>query len=610
MAFYGCDDLTSVTIPGGVKCIGHSAFCGCDGLTSVTIMDGVETIGESAFRDCGSLTSITIPASVTTIEERAFWECTSLPTVGLPEGTVVKDGAFYGCSALADPNGFLVINGILHQYMGGEADVTIPASVTRIGAMAFAAHTSNPLFGTYPPLVSVTIPDSVTSIGMMAFAYCTDLEHVTFPANMPSVEDSAFMLCVKLADADGFVTIGGPLHLYIGTATAVTIPDGVTSIGPQSFLTYTEVPPYYWPSPVTSLTIPSGVTNIYPQAFGYCPVLTIVSIPSTVTSIGEGAFYEMLGSTVPLKTVHVEAGDTERVKGLLVASEHPVDGITFVEDYVLPAPDPVVPEPGACYEVLNESDIRAPYAAEKAVTLMGAVYDGCDVMGIVELKLGKVKKGAGKVSGSFIDLSGKKHAIASRKLSGIDGTSPQKVLLAVKDYGTMTVTIGGLRFAGSLGGWHVQSADVGGVWAKSSATVSVEMGDLTMFAGTVLSDFLPTNEVAVAVGGKWAFAKASAVKWAKPKKGAALPEIYDEASGKGLVVDTSKGANRSGMKLTYTPKKGTFKGKFSVYALEGEGAKTKLKKYSVNVSGVVVDGVGYGMAKSKKPTAAWPVMVK
>ena len=57
-------------------------------------------------------------------------------------------------------------------------------------------------------------------------------------------------------------------------------------------------------------------------------------------------------------------------------------------------------------------------------------------------------------------------------------------------------------------------------------------------------------------------------------------------------------------------KKGTFKGSFKVYALKGAGKARKLKKYTVNVSGVVVDGVGYGTATCKKPAVAWPVTVR
>ena len=68
--------------------------------------------------------------------------------------------------------------------------------------------------------------------------------------------------------------------------------------------------------------------------------------------------------------------------------------------------------------------------------------------------------------------------------------------------------------------------------------------------------------------------------------------------------------NLSGMKLSYTPKKGTFKGSFKVYALQGSGKGTKLKKYTVKVSGVVVDGVGYGLAVCKKPMLSCPVSIK
>jgi len=214
------------------------------------------------------------------------------------------------------------------------------------------------------------------------------------------------------------------------------------------------------------------------------------------------------------------------------------------------------------------------------------------------------------VSGSVTTLDGKKHKIKAFTVTGIDGASRQVVSLEVKDLGTMDVTIGGTLFTGSLGGWHVQSAAVGGAWAGGTAAAMVEAVDLSMFSGRVLADFLPVNEVAAVSGGKWKFEKAASVKWGKPKKGAPQPDIYDAASGKGLLVDTSKGANLSGIKLTYTPKKGVFKGKFSVYELQGEGAQTKLKKYSVKVNGVVVGGAGYGVATSKKPAVSWPVTVE
>ena len=77
------------------------------------------------------------------------------------------------------------------------------------------------------------------------------------------------------------------------------------------------------------------------------------------------------------------------------------------------------------------------------------------------------------------------------------------------------------------------------------------------------------------------------------------------------MVDTSKGkTNLSAMKLNYTAKKGTFKGSFKVYALQGEGKGRKLKKYTVKVGGVVVEGVGYGTATCKRPALTWSMTVK
>lgn len=63
--------------------------------------------------------------------------------------------------------------------------------------------------------------------------------------------------------------------------TNVTIPNSVTSIGDYAF---------YECSKITSITIPSSVTSIGGSAFQICSNLTSVTIPSSVTSINDRAF--------------------------------------------------------------------------------------------------------------------------------------------------------------------------------------------------------------------------------------------------------------------------------------------------------------------------------
>ncbi|MBQ4155521.1 MAG: leucine-rich repeat domain-containing protein, partial [Clostridia bacterium] len=70
---------------------------------------------------------------------------------------------------------------------------------------------------------------------------------------------------------------------YCLSLTSITIPDSVTSIGERVF---------YGCSKLTNITMPNSVTSIGDYAFAWCESLTSVTIPYSVTSIGEEAFYE------------------------------------------------------------------------------------------------------------------------------------------------------------------------------------------------------------------------------------------------------------------------------------------------------------------------------
>ena len=78
-------------------------------------------------------------------------------------------------------------------------------------------------------------------------------------------------------------------------------------------------------------------------------------------------------------------------------------------------------------------------------------------------------------------------------------------------------------------------------------------------------------------------------KWTLPKAG----KVQLTRDG---TVDASKlGANPSGLKLTYKAKDGTFKGSFKAYS----DVNGKPKGTMAKVTGVLVNGVGYGSATIK-----------
>lgn len=188
----------------------------------------------------------------------------------------------------------------------GVKKVIIEDGIKNIGAEAFCHNEE---------LDSLAIPNSVTSIGKDAFSGCDRLRSITIPNSVTSIGEGAFDGCrIIYIDYLGTIAewcqkqwnpISNSYILFINgeRCDSIAIPNGVTSIGKHVFsgcrgLKSISIPNSvksiedcaFYCSGLTRVELPNGVTSIGDSAFYRCMSLSSVIIPNSVTSIGEGAF--------------------------------------------------------------------------------------------------------------------------------------------------------------------------------------------------------------------------------------------------------------------------------------------------------------------------------
>ena len=288
-AFWHCSSLAEIVIPASVTSIGGLAFSGCGSLSNIVIPASVTSIGDRAFFRCGSLSDIVIPASVTSIGRTAFSGCGSLSSIVIPASvTSIGDGAFSGCGSLSSiviPASVTSIGNRTFSGCGSLSSIVIPPSITSIGEGAFSGCGF---------LSSIVIPDSVTNIGNGAFNNCASLQYLSIPKSVICLNGNPF------ADWNGRLECLSPNFIYEddvlfckGRSKIISfrnkniesyvIPSSVTSIGDWAF---------YGCDSLSEVVIPSSVTSIGDRAFKDCGSLSSIVIPSSVTSIGDWAFYD------------------------------------------------------------------------------------------------------------------------------------------------------------------------------------------------------------------------------------------------------------------------------------------------------------------------------
>ena len=293
--------ITSLTLTGnlnGTDILYIREMAGSDvkgnatsGTLSVLDLSGAKIVsGRSAYYV--NFISYDYSTSDNSISDYMFRNCTSLTSITIPSSvTTIGYFAFSNCTGLTSitiPSSVTSIGIYAFDRCTGLTYVTIPGSVTSIG---------NHVFNNCTGLTSITIPNDVTSIGDYAFYNCTGLTSITIPSSVTSIGQQVFYNCTGLtqiivdSNNSNFSSLDGVLFnkdwtLLIaypnGKSEQYTIPNSVTSIGNYAFYDCTGL---------TSITIPNSVTSISANAFSNCTGLTSITIPNSVTSIGDDAFW-------------------------------------------------------------------------------------------------------------------------------------------------------------------------------------------------------------------------------------------------------------------------------------------------------------------------------
>lgn len=177
-----------------VTAIGEYAFYSCENLVEVTLPGTIISIGAYAFYDCTGLAEIMLPTNVTTIEEATFARCTSLSKVTLSPTTVtIEDSSFENCASLAEINISSTHITNIGQYAFENCtnlvEMTLPSTITNIGISAFASCTN---------LIEIYLPPTITDIGDRAFAGCESLKTVAIPTSLNGLANELFYGCSSL----------------------------------------------------------------------------------------------------------------------------------------------------------------------------------------------------------------------------------------------------------------------------------------------------------------------------------------------------------------------------------------------------------------------------
>lgn len=227
------------------------------------------------------------------------------------------------------------ITSILTQGDNAELDFSVP-----VNGGAYSIVLINGLKN-QKTLKTVRLPATIRTIAQSAFEYCPELEEVTpfLPPSLTFLGCYAFRGCPKLTGDLVCGTADTSVPFVFGNASTTYAPfsggcNGITSatLNESCFVNSTVVRAIFGgnaPGGLTNVVIRSGAQSLADNVFRWCTNLVSVTLPETITSIGERAFASCprLKTVTPFLPPNVESisnyaftGCTELEGGLVVGT--------------------------------------------------------------------------------------------------------------------------------------------------------------------------------------------------------------------------------------------------------------------------------------------------
>ncbi len=272
-------ETDTVTIDEGVTTIEQAAFKLCQ-MKSIKLHDNIDTIKSCAFTSCSNITEISIGKKVKSIGAGILVNCGNLSKI-----TVDKDNEYYK----TDTAGVLFTHGLdtLLVYPTTRArDYKVPSATTFIGSQAFQ----------FSRVTSIDL-GNVKRIGTYAFYGSKLSGTLTIPDSVKYIENSGFSNNNINKLIVGKNLEGTGIHPF-ASLTNLTEVEFAEECKLETLNNY-----FFSNCPkLKSITLPPSITEIGNSALGGSTGITEITIPASVTTIGMAAFPN------GLKSISFEAG--------------------------------------------------------------------------------------------------------------------------------------------------------------------------------------------------------------------------------------------------------------------------------------------------------------